>query len=275
MKKFKNEFGIAVIAVVLIVIAVIGVGGAAALGIRMAITGDDFLQPFDDLGWIDLDKDDDSKDEKKSSKKKNNSDDEDEEDEEEKSSKKNSKDDEDDDDDDDEKDSKKSYSSSKTNLDESKLSSKAKKSDVTHYFATVDLKSIPEFDGAEEYAEMLGTDGVEFHVFTTEDECVEVVLVMDMNNYIEKYYKQYESTFTSQGYTKEDFKKQIGSSLETSLASTGASNDMSMYYNDGYIQMHMTKFDNLLESFNLDKYDEDDFIEELENKTKTTFKVID
>ena len=63
----KKQKGIAAIAVVLIVVLSAVAGGTTFLGVRAAVTGDPFLQPFEDMGLIELDnetEDDDNKNKK-------------------------------------------------------------------------------------------------------------------------------------------------------------------------------------------------------------------
>ena len=58
-KNLNNQKGIAFIAVIIVLIVAVIAGGAAYLGIRMLITGDSFLAPFEELGWINSDKEND------------------------------------------------------------------------------------------------------------------------------------------------------------------------------------------------------------------------
>ena len=56
MDKFlKNSAGIAAIVIVLIVIVGVVAGGATVLAVRMVVTGEDYLAPFEELGWISSD----------------------------------------------------------------------------------------------------------------------------------------------------------------------------------------------------------------------------
>ncbi len=68
MKKiFKNEKGITLIAIVLITVLSVAAGGTTFLGVRALVTKDPFLQPFEDMGLIELE--DEEKEDKKSEKK--------------------------------------------------------------------------------------------------------------------------------------------------------------------------------------------------------------
>ena len=72
MKKIlKNQAGAAILIAILVIVIAAAGGGAAFLGVRSLVTGEPFLQPFEDLGWIELDDDkeddDEDKDDKKSS----------------------------------------------------------------------------------------------------------------------------------------------------------------------------------------------------------------
>lgn len=67
MKKIiKSQKGIAAIAIVLIIVLSAAAGGTTFLGVRSLITGDPFLQPFEDVGLIELEenKEEKSKDDK-------------------------------------------------------------------------------------------------------------------------------------------------------------------------------------------------------------------
>lgn len=73
MKKIlKTQKGIAAIAVILIIVLSAAAGGTTFLGVRALITGEPFLQPFEDAGLIELeekkeDKEKESKDKNKTS----------------------------------------------------------------------------------------------------------------------------------------------------------------------------------------------------------------
>ena len=68
MKKiFKNEKGITLIAIVLITVLSVAAGGTTFLGVRALVTKEPFLQPFEDMGIIELE--DEEKEDKKSEKK--------------------------------------------------------------------------------------------------------------------------------------------------------------------------------------------------------------
>jgi len=97
-QSLKNQKGIAFIAIILIIIVAVAAGGATYLGVRMVVTGEEFLAPFEELGWIDSDNKKDK--------------------------------DEDDDDDDNNKSS------------SIEVSSKAKKSGVTHYEISLDWDKV-------------------------------------------------------------------------------------------------------------------------------------
>lgn len=58
-KDFRKNNGAAFIVVILVIIIVSAGGFAAFLGIRMAVTGDSFLAPLEEWGWIEAKKDED------------------------------------------------------------------------------------------------------------------------------------------------------------------------------------------------------------------------
>ena len=69
MKKiFKNQKGIALIAVILITVVSIVAGGATFLGVRSLVTKEPFLQPFEDMGLMEIEDDEDKKESDKKDK---------------------------------------------------------------------------------------------------------------------------------------------------------------------------------------------------------------
>lgn len=60
-EKMKKQNGLAAIAIVLIVIVAVLVAGVAFLGVRTVVTGEHFLQPFAELGLIELEEEEENK----------------------------------------------------------------------------------------------------------------------------------------------------------------------------------------------------------------------
>lgn len=54
----KKSSGIAAIVVILILVVAVAAGGATVLAVRMVVTGEDYLAPFEELGWISSDNED-------------------------------------------------------------------------------------------------------------------------------------------------------------------------------------------------------------------------
>ena len=244
MKKLlKNEAGMAAIAVIIIIVLAVGAGGAAFLGIRMAITGDDFLQPFEDLGWIDLD-DDKDKDEDEDE-------DEDKDKGSKKSSKKSDKKDEDEDEDEDkdkDKDSKKSSSSDEV-VNESRLSSAAKKSGVDHYQGCVSMgDTLAESDSTyEDYKDLYNKLKVYVDLYAEDEEVVEVVFTVKMHDFLKYGYENYPEDMGAEEYaTFEEYEEAMSpffeSMFDLGLNSTGSgvTDYLDKYTDNGDIQLYIT-----------------------------------
>lgn len=65
-EKLKKQNGIGAIAIIIIVVLAVVIGGVSFLGIKSVVTGEPFLQPFADMGLIEIEED--SNDEKETDK---------------------------------------------------------------------------------------------------------------------------------------------------------------------------------------------------------------
>lgn len=241
-QKLKNQKGIALIALVLVIIVAVAAGGATYLGVRMLITGEPFLTPFEELGWIELDEEDDEsdKDEKKSDKK-----------------------DSDEDVDDEEEDDSKT-SGTLGSVVKDRLSAEAKKSDVEHYYGSMTMADSGEYSTSE-YAELYELLKLEVNLYARNDQVVEIVFTINMKEYLEKSYELYEDDFVEAGYeTYEEFEEEMIPMMESAFDfgfSSAADENEEIYdyiekYNDGgNLQIYITEdgFDSLYETYDIEE----------------------
>jgi len=259
-KNLKNQNGMAIIAVILIVIIACVAGLAAFLGVRMVVTGEHFLQPFENLGWIELeddesDKKDDKDDDKKSKKDKENDEE---------------------DDDDDEKDTGKKESSNKNSSLDSRLSAAAKEKCVEHYYGMMTLEELSK-GSSDVYADLYKLLKLEVDVYAKDDKAIEIVFSIRMKDFLEKAYEEYEDEFVEAGYeTYDEFEEYMSSVFEQSfdLGFNSATKDSEVskyiekYNEDGDIQVYITEegFDYLYDAYE---------IEEGKNDIKTLIEAIE
>lgn len=221
-KSFKNQSGFGFIGVIIVIIIAVIAGGATFLGVRMAVTGEEFFAPFEELFNSDDKEDDDTKTSEK---------------------------DKNDDKEDDEDTEKEDNNDNKTESDIDKfekenLSSVAKKSGVKLYSTgdtsledilgstyTYTFKSI---DGGEEF---VNDSVLRVDIFADKDKILEVVMAGRLSeDSLRKMYKSNEEEFKDEGYdTYSKFEKYL---LDTFDSSIGA--DEENYHRDGYVfALHM------------------------------------
>ena len=60
-EKLRKQNGISAIAIILVIVIIVVLGGVIFLGVRSAITGEPFMQPFEDMGLMEVKDDEGSK----------------------------------------------------------------------------------------------------------------------------------------------------------------------------------------------------------------------
>ena len=236
MKKIlKNQAGAAILIAILVIVIAAAGGGAAFLGVRSLVTGEPFLQPFEDLGWIELD--DDKEDE-----------DEDEDKDDKKSSKKDDKDEDEDEDEDEDKDKDKDKDDTES-VKESRLSKDAKKSDTDHYYGSMTMAEAEGID--EEYKDIYELLKVEVDIYARDDKPVEIVFTVKMKDFMVKLYEENKEEMSSQYATYEEFESAMQPIFESAFnmgfdsatQDTDVSQYITKYVDDGDIQIYIPEDD--------------------------------
>ena len=228
------------------VLATVG-GGLAFLTTRMIVSGDgNFLQPFEELGWIDSDSDEDE-DEK----------------DDDKDVDKDADDDEDEDEDKDEKKSTKKTSANKSNdylVEESRLSSAAKKSGIEHYYGAISLES-EIGDSDDEYSELYKLMKAGINIYAKDGKAVEIEFGFDLSDFCKEVYKQYKEDFEPLGVTSsEDLEEMMVSMIEEMFDSSDEYSEyMTKYVEGGSFQLYVTEkgFESLYKTYDIEEGEED------------------
>lgn len=268
MKKFlKNQAGVAIIAIILVTFLAVAGGGAAFLAVRMVVSGDgNFLQPFEELGWIEPKDDEDDEDE---AKEKDVDDDDDEDDEDDKDSKKEKEKKEDDKKDDskkedDKKDDSKKDDSKKTSgdsskylVDESRLSSEAKKSNVDHYYGEIDLASTMGDSTDDEFADLYKLLKAAVNLYAQDGKTVEIEFGFDISEFCKEAYEKYKDEFAQMGMTSASALEEMMMGMIESMFNEmddDTSDYISKYVDGGKLQLYVTEkgFEKLYETYDIE-----------------------
>ena len=249
----KNQAGAVILVVILVIVLAAAGGGAAFLAVRMVVSGDgNFLQPFEDLGWIDP-KDDDEDEDKD--------------------------DDEDKDKDNDKKDTKKTSSSKKEYLvDETRLSADAKKSNVDHYYGDIALAE--EMDDGE-FGDLYKLIKAGINVYAKDGKAIEIEFGFDITEFCEEAYKQYKDEFAELGVTSSDgLVEMMMSMIETMFTEFDEeySGYVSKYVDGGKFQLYVTEegFEAIYETYDIEdgEDDIDTLIDALEDAFNTKISLV-
>lgn len=251
-KQLKNQSGISLIAVILVIIIAVIAGGAAFLGVRMAVTGEEFFAPFKELGWFESDNDDSKSSDKKTSK----SNDEDVVDEEEDS-----------------------VDSELDAFIKENLSSAAKKTGVICY-STVDTSfadiygsmftGSEDIDGMDDFLE---ASKFIINIYGKNDEIVEIAMggQFDQTS-LKKLYQANKDELSSIYDSYDEFEEEFLETMESSLESVA---DAELYM-DGYLfSMHMagSKIDTETFADELDKDADEVTLEDVVELMEDQFSV--
>ena len=251
MDKFlKNSAGIAAIVIVLIVIVGVVAGGATILAVRMVVTGEDYLAPFEELGWISSDDEDssDNKDEAKA-----------------------------------EENEEKEIT---TLADPSRLSEESLESETVQYYGYVTSAEISGYDPTDEYYDLYDSIKLEINLFALDNKAVEIVFHIDISDALKVMYEEYGDELTSEGYeydTYQDFEDEWLPYFESMMESMLSYNEemeqyVDMYIEDGIIEMYVTEegFDSLYDTYNIDPESENiqDFIDAVEEGLGVTLEEV-
>lgn len=283
-QNLKSQSGIAFIVVILVIVLAVCAGLGTFLGVRMAIAGGHFLQPFADLGWISLDDEEDKEENKDDKSKDKKSDEEDE-----KSSSKDSSDKTSDDEEDkasnkDSKDSDKK--SDNTSSQKSRLSDEAKKADAVHYYGSMTMADSDEYKD-DEFADLYKLLKLEVDLYARENKVVEIVFTVKMKDFLKEAFNTNKDEFATMGYTNyEDFEKEMlpmfesmfDFGFESATEDSEFSKYLTKYQDGGDIQLYVTKdgFDALYDTYGIKEgeNDVDTIIESLEEAMELSIKKV-
>ena len=273
----KNQAGAIIVVIILVVVLAAAGGGAAFLAVRMVVSGDgNFLQPFEELGWIDS-KDDDSEDKEKSKSdddKDDGEDEEDDDDDEEKAKdKKDTKKDT-------EKDTKKSGSKEEYLVEDSRLSSESKKSSTEHYYGEISLAN-EIGDEDDEFADLYKLMKAGVNVYAQDGKAVEIEFGFDISEFCKEAYEQYKDDFVAIGMnSSDDIQDMMMNMIETMFDEFDDeySEYVTKYIDGGSFQLYVTEkgFESLYETYNITDGEDDIevLIDALEDSFSTTISLV-
>lgn len=248
-KFFKDAAGMAAIVIVLIVIIGIAAGGATILAVRMVVTGEDYLAPFEELGWISSDEEGDSDSNK------------------------------------DEKDAEKAKEIT-TLQDASRLSEESREAGAVQYYGSITSAEISGYDSTDDYYDLYNSIELEVNLFALDDKAVELVFHIDIAKALKVMYEEYGDELEASGEeyaTYEDFEDEYLPYFEDMMEEMLISDDemaqyVDMYVEDGVLEMYVTEdgFDSLYETYDIDPDSENvqDFLDAIEEGLGITLEEV-
>ena len=253
MDKFlKNSAGIAAIVIVLIVIVGVVAGGATILAVRMVVTGEDYLAPFEELGWISSDEEDENTEK-----------------------------------DDKVKDVVEDEVKEVTTLaDPSRLSEESLEPETVQYYGYVTSAEMSGFSPTDEYYDLYDSIKLEINLFALDNKAVEIVFHIDISDALKVMYEEYGDELTADGYeydSYQDFEDEWLPYFESMMESMLSYNEemeqyVDMYIEDGVIEMYVTEegFDSLYDTYDIDPESENiqDFIDAVEEGLGVTLEEV-
>ncbi len=253
-KLLKNSAGIAAIVVILIVIVGVVAGGATVLAVRMVVTGEDYLAPFEELGWISSEDDDSEKSDSNDDKVKDEVD--------------------------------KEVNKVTTLVDPSRLSKEAQKPEAVQYYGSVTSADMSGIDSSDEYYDLYNSIELEINLFAVDNKAVELVFHIDLGKCLKVMYDEYGDELAADGYeydTYQDFEDEWLPYFEDMMEQMlifdeDMENYIDMYMEDGVLEMYVTEegFDSLYEVHNIDPDSDnvDQLIEAIEESFGVTLKEV-
>ena len=247
-KLLKNSAGIAAIVIVLIVIVGVVAGGVTVLAVRMIVTGEDYLAPFEELGWISSDNNEESENDDKQ------------------------------DTGSDEKD--------EVNIkyfdDTSRLSEKVKTSGVKQYYGSLSMAEEYGYSPSDENYDLYDSLKMELSVFALDGKVIEVVIKIDFMDYVKLAYESDPESFEYETY--EEFEEayieyfeSYAEQMKEVLTNSTDSEYVDVYVGDGKIEMYVTEegLDSLYEEFDTNPDDSlDEIISAMKDETGIELKEV-
>ena len=247
-KLLKNSAGIAAIVIVLIVIVGVVAGGATVLAVRMIVTGEDYLAPFEELGWISSDNNEESEN--------------------------------------DDKQVTGSDEKDEVNIkyfdDTSRLSEKVKTSGVKQYYGSLSMAEEYGYSPSDENYDLYDSLKMELSVFALDGKVIEVVIKIDFMDYVKLAYESDPESYEYETY--EEFEEayieyfeSYAEQMKEVLTNSTDSEYVDIYVGDGRIEMYVTEegLDSLYEEFDTNPDDSlDEIISAMEDETGIELKEI-
>ena len=247
-KLLKNSAGIAAIVIVLIVIVGVVAGGATVLAVRMIVTGEDYLAPFEELGWISSDNNEESEN--------------------------------------DDKQVTGSDEKDEVNIkyfdDTSRLSEKVKTSGVKQYYGSLSMAEEYGYSPSDENYDLYDSLKMELSVFALDGKVIEVVIKIDFMDYVKLAYESDPESYEYETY--EEFEEayieyfeSYAEQMKEVLTNSTDSEYVDIYVGDGRIEMYVTEegLDSLYEEFDTNPDDSlDEIISAMEDETGIELKEV-
>lgn len=248
MKQFlKNQTGAVIVVIIIVLVLSVAGGGAAFLVARMVVSGDgNILEPFEEIGWI----------EPKSNQL------------EEKAN--------------DDNVAKKTSGSNKTEylVEESRLSSEAKKAGIDHYYGAISM-SDQVGDSDDEMTELYDLINAGVNIYAKDGKTIEIEFGFDITEFCKKAYKEYAEDFEKRGVeSADDLQDMMMSILETIFDGLDEeySDYIKKYVEGGSFQLYVTEkgFKSLYETYNIKDGEEDVdvLIQAIEKNFSTKIKIV-
>ncbi len=247
----RKSTGLAAITIVIIVIVAIIAGGATVLAVRMLVTGEDYLAPFEELGWISSDEEEKDSDEESKS-----------------------------------NEAKEEAKEITTLQDPSRLSEESKKPGTIQYYGSVTSAEMSGYDTTDEYYDLYNSLELEVNLFASDDKATEIVFHMDIGKALEVMYEEYGDEIAASGeeYANyQEFEDEYLPYFEEMMESMLVSDEemaqyVDMYMEDGVLEMYVTEdgFDSLYEEYSIDPDSENvqDFIDAIEEGLGVTLEEV-
>ena len=247
-KLLKNSAGIAAIVIVLIVIVGVVAGGVTVLAVRMIVTGEDYLAPFEELGWISSDNNEESEN--------------------------------------DDKQVTGSDEKDEVNIkyfdDTSRLSEKVKTSGVKQYYGSLSMAEEYGYSPSDENYDLYDSLKMELSVFALDGKVIEVVIKIDFMDYVKLAYESDPESFEYETY--EEFEEayieyfeSYAEQMKEVLTNSTDSEYVDVYVGDGKIEMYVTEegLDSLYEEFDTNPDDSlDEIISAMKDETGIELKEV-
>lgn len=249
-KFFKDAAGIAAIAVIIVIIVGIAAGGATILAVRMIVTGEDYLAPFVELGWISADEEDGSSEDDKKG-----------EDAEE-------------------------VKEVTTLQDASRLSEESRNSDAVQYYGSITSAEMNGYDPTDDYYDLYNSLELEVNLFALDDKAVELVFHIDIAKALKVMYEEYGDEIVSSGEEYDSYEEFEAEYLpyfedlmeEMLISDDEAAKYAEVYMEDGVLEIYATEegFESIYETYDIDPDSDNiqDVIDAIEDGLGITLKEV-